>query len=160
MNDVYFACEDCRVLLNAGYRWAMALPGLPGFRDARGQVCVDVVMAAAEYWNAPHDPDSQWLRDEVLPSVHAFLAAHRTHRIDFGDFDYLGSESALDWLQIGYWPEPTPRYFAEVLKLRSWSQVTDWLRTLDEQRHCLPTWLHDPKALVEARKRFEALVGI
>jgi len=161
MNEVYFTCEDCRVMLDAGYRWAaMTLPDLPGFRDSRGKVCVDVVSAASEYWNPPDDAASHWLRNEVLPSVRAFLAAHLGHRIDFGDFDHLLiCADAFDWLQIGYGPEPTPRYFAEILDLRSWDQVTDWLRTLDERQYRYPSWLHDAKKIADARTRFEALVA-
>ena len=161
MNEVYFVCQDCRVLLDAGYRWAVStLVNVPGFRDSGGLVCVDAVFAAPEYWNPPDEPDALWLKAEVLPSVRVFLSEHRNHRIDFGDFDVLvGCENSLDWLQIGYWPELTPRYFAEVLKFRSWDQVTAWLSELDELQYSKPNWLYDAVRLADVRRRFEALVG-
>lgn len=161
MNDVYFACKDCRVLLDAGCRWALStLVDAAGFREASGLVCIDAVSASPECWNPPDEPDSRWLKMEILPSVHAFLSEHRNHRIDFGEFGALvRDESFLDWLQIGYGPEPTPRYFAEVLKFRSWDEVTAWLSELDERRYDAPGWRHDAVRLRDVRRRFEASVG-
>jgi hypothetical protein len=125
MNCVYFACDDCKVLVDAGYRWASGLLEDSGFVSRTSPVAVHIVRSATEYWSA----GAPWLRDEVLPGVRAFLSKHEGHRLRYGDEEEIegtGEYAFLDWLEVGYDATASPRYFTEILGLRTWQEVIDW----------------------------------
>src|SRR5436190_24250446 len=107
MNNLYFACTDCYIYIDAGYRWAYwTLENAVLVK--RGQsVCVENVFLFNEYWNPPIESNldfsvngitipipsqfisesisdkPHWLYDEVLPSVRDFLKEHQRHHIIF-----------------------------------------------------------------------------
>jgi hypothetical protein len=131
MNNRYFACTDCRIYLDAGYRWCYWQLEQPAVVQRNQPVNVDRVLAHATYWNPPKDQSSDWLYRELLPTVRQFLADHRSHPIIYlEDEEICGPDlrQPLTWLQIGYGALPTPRYFAEILKMRQWEELREWLR--------------------------------
>jgi hypothetical protein len=185
MNDLYFACTDCCIYINAGYRWAYWSLEKAGLVKRGQAVSVEDVFLCNEYWNPPKEQNSDllvnalsipipsrfktasksnktdWLYDEVLPSVRDFLIEHQFHRIIFGtseDFLSFDDESFLNWMQIGYLLDPSPRYFVECLGFTDWQKVCDYL----EKQQYQPFWwnldwqdTHD-----KARQKFEELVKL
>jgi len=158
MNDVYFACEDCRVMADAGYRWAYWELEHPGIVHRRKPISAEAVGAAVSYWAPPVEPSSKWLTDEVLPTVRSFLTEHGPHRVTYGDAEEIvGPDPAalFDWLEVGHSPELTPRYFVDVLRLASWAQVLEWARTADRK----PWWWDEPELKDRARVRFQEMAA-
>jgi hypothetical protein len=130
MNNLYFVCSDCKIFVNAGYRWAYCNLIGPGVVTLQTEVNVDRVFSAAAYWTPPHEVTSDWLYKDVLPSVRQFLSDHRGHRIVFWDENDLPEDYFLEWLQVGYSPCPTARFLAETLGLRDWDAVLDYDKTV------------------------------
>jgi hypothetical protein len=157
MNNLYFACNDCKIYIDAGYRWAYWQLEDPGVVSRRKVISVESVLAASNFWNPPKDEISRWLYDEIFPPLKTFLGDHKDHLIVFGDIeDLIPDDDAcyLDWMQIGYRMQPTPRYFAEVLGLNTWIQVDQYMET----QEFLPAWWIDLPWRVEGKKRFEELI--
>jgi hypothetical protein len=98
------------------------------------------------------------LTDEVLPAVRSFLDMHGSHQVTYGDTEQVvGSDfpaALFDWLDVGYLPEITPRYFVDVLRLHSWAEVLEWARTVDRK----PWWWHEAELMDSARVRFQELI--
>lgn len=155
MNSRYFACMDCRIYLDAGYRWCRCELEMTGVVTANASVDVDAVLANETYWNPPHDPNSKWLSEELLPSVRSFLRHHRAHHIVFLERDDLPQSHRLDWMQVGYCLSPTPRYFVEELNLRDWDEVLAWDRAQGEGR--AEFWMLNDRELEQFRRTFERL---
>ena len=112
MNEVFFGCMTCRVLVNAGYRWATSTLEEPAIIARDRPVEPAAVTAAPDYWRPPDGADSLWLSEGVLPRVRNFLRAHGTHTLRFGDFeDLAGTEDTafLDWLDVSVEPVVGPR---------------------------------------------------
>lgn len=139
MNNLYFACSDCKIYLDAGYRWAYWELEEPCIVERGEQVDVAAVLDAECYWNPPQEENSEWLYQEIFPVLKHFLNEHRLHKVIFGeseDFAPVESDSYFDWLQIGFLAGLTPRYFIEVLKLQNWGQVIDYVK----QQQNKPWW--------------------
>ena len=159
MTNLYFACTDCKVYVDAGYRWAAWWLEEPGIVKRGKLVVVDSVLSAREYWNPGNTDGAQWLYTEVLPSVRRFLDEHRFHRIVFGntgDFLSLDDSGLLDWMQVGFLPLLLPRYFVERLGFKTWDEVSNFISRQDST----PWWwmlewdgLHE-----KARKKFQQLI--
>jgi len=159
MTNLYFACTDCKVYVDAGYRWAGWWLEEPGVVKRGKRVAVDSVLSAREYWTPGKTDGAQWLYTEVLPSVRRFLDAHRFHRIVFGntgDFLSLDDNGLLDWMQVGFLPLLLPRYFVERLGFKTWDEVASFVARQDRA----PWWwmlewdgLHE-----KARKKFQQLI--
>jgi hypothetical protein len=121
-------------------------------------VSVEAVYATESYWEPPREPTSDWLYNEVLPSVRSFLRDHTPHRVVYGEEtrlfgdDYAGEY--LNWLQLGYCAELSPRALVEKLGLRNWEQVVDHL----SRSSIVPWWWNEPTLCGKAREKFEALV--
>src|SRR2546426_1899990 len=116
MNNLFFACTECRTYIDAGYRWALWSLEEPGVVTRDRPVSVESVLSAREYWSPPRTAGADWLYAEVLPSVRRFLEEHRCHRIVFGntaDFLSPDGDGLLDWMQVGFLPLLLPRYFVE-----------------------------------------------
>ncbi len=157
MNDPHFACTACRVYIDAGYRWAFSELERPAHVSRGSVVDIDRVFQAESYWNPPDEDGSHWLR-QLLPEVKAFLKSHRSHAVLYAESEsFLDVESPdqFDWLHIaGFVHQPTPRYFAEVLKLQSWQHVETWVAANREPWW----WQFFPEQYAWARRKFEALV--
>jgi len=87
MNTPYFACPNCRVYIESGYRWAYWTLEEPGIVQQPETVLVDRVLSATKYWNIDGSPESAWLREKVLPKVRVFLQNHRDHAVAYVDED-------------------------------------------------------------------------
>jgi hypothetical protein len=154
MNEVFFACPTCRVLVDAGYRWATST--LRGIVERRVPFSAARLATAAEYWSASGE-DSEWLTDEVLPDVRRFLDAHADHELLFGDLEeIIGLEllDELDWLDVSREPDPGPRYFVEVLGLELWGDAITWVK-----EHREPWWWSLEDMRDTARRRFVEAVA-
>lgn len=163
MNNLYFACGNCKIYIDAGYRWVYWELEEAGVVSRRKEVNVDAVLAAESYWNPPKDENSRWLYDEVLPPLRSFISEHRAHKIVFGeseDFAPDNDELDFEWMQVGYLLMPTVRYLVEVLGLESWHEVCE----LMERKEIAPgwwedTWSGDPPPREKGRQKFEELVS-
>ena len=159
MHNLYFACMDCKVYVDAGYRWAYWSLEETGVVRRGGPVSVEKVMSAKEYWTPYKTESADWLYEKVLPSVRRFLERHKGHSITYGNqADFLPSdgEGFLDWLQLGFMPQLLPRYFAEYLGLKTWDDVRSFVAGQEGE----PWWwmldwddLHN-----KARKKFQELI--
>lgn len=156
MNDVYFACESCRVMVEAGYRWAYWELEHCGVVQHGAPVAVAAVRAAGGYWRPGGDPASQWLNDKVLPVVWSFLDAHVSHALTYGDVEEVAGikpQAVFDWLDVSHSPELTPRYFCEIQRLHTWENVVSWVNDAPRK----PWWWGETKLREAARTKFEAL---
>ncbi|HXG94812.1 MAG TPA: hypothetical protein VNN73_20910 [Blastocatellia bacterium] len=159
MNNLYFACTDCKTYVDAGYGWACWSLEETGIVTRGKPVSIERVLAAREYWNPHRTESADWLYKEVLPSVRQFLREHYYHRVIFGntsDFLSQDGEDFLDWLQVGFMAQLLPRYFVERLGLKTWDEV----RSFISDQTTAPWWwmlewenLHD-----KARRKFQQLV--
>ncbi len=102
MNTPNFACPNCRVYIDAGYRWAYWLLEDPGVVIPNGGVDVEAVLAREDYWNPPEEERSEWLCERVLPAVRRFLADHRAHGIVYTDEGAIYNEDTLyyNWSEV------------------------------------------------------------
>jgi hypothetical protein len=130
VNTLWFACTDCKVYLDAGYRWAYWNLVHPGIVTLQAPVEIDRVLNASAFWTPPADKTSEWLHNKVFPSLRQFFSDHRGHHIVFWDSNDLPENSALEWLQVGYCPQPTARFFAEILKFKDWKSVLEYDKTV------------------------------
>jgi hypothetical protein len=158
-SNLYFACTDCKVYVDAGYGWAhWSLEETGAVR--RGEAAsVESVLSAQEYWTPSKTDSADWLYKEVLPAVRCFLREHEHHSIIFGNTaDFLPADGCgfLDWMQVGFEPQLLPRYFVEHLGLKSWEQVRGFVA----DQEAPPWWwllewegLHD-----KARRKFQELL--
>ena len=158
-NNVYFACTDCKVYVDAGYRWAVWRLEETGLVTRGEPVSVNALLSAADYWAPPNIESSNWLNTEVLPSARRFIDEHKCHQIVFGntaDFLSPDPDDILNWMQVGFLPLLLPRYFVERLGFETWDQVAGFIEVQDTA----PWWwmlewddLHD-----KARKKFQELL--
>ena len=161
MNNLFFACRDCKTYIDAGYRWVHWQLEEPRILDRVSSVNVQSVLAAPNYWNPPKDEGSRWLYEEVLPAVRQFLLDHLSHHVAFGEeeeFAPIQSDDYFDWMQVGYLATPTPRYLVEILGLNSWEEVGEFV----EGQRIPPAWWGvtwpDPSLHERAKHKFEELV--
>ena len=161
MNHLYFACSDCKIYIDAGYRWAYWKLEHAGVVSRKNAVSVESVLAANDYWCPPTDEASRSLSEGVFPPLKEFLQEHRSHRVIFGELEGFAPEDYyLDWMQVGYCLEPSPRYLAQVLGLKTWEQVERYMTECGEPApawwEC--TWWGSPSPRERGQRRFEELV--
>jgi hypothetical protein len=163
MNSLFFACTDCKIFVDAGYRWAYWELENAGVVSRGASVNVNAVFAANKYWNPPNDEDTRWLYETVFPSVQEFLSDHKHHRIVFGEeeeFAPIDEPDYLTWMETGARAKTTPRYLAEVLHFKTWNDADAYLQTLD-----IPpawwqlTWDGPPSSRDKGRRIFELAVA-
>ena len=102
MNNRYFACPNCRVYIDVGYRWAYWLLEDVGHVKLNEGVNVDNILALNNYWNPPPDEQKKWLCEKILPKVKVFLSAHKEHGIIYLESDTIFCEESLyyNWIEI------------------------------------------------------------
>lgn len=166
MNNLYFACCDCKIYIDAGYRWAVCELEQTGVVSRRKEVSANSVLAADSFWNPPKEEASRWLYEEVFPPLREFLESHKNHRIVFGqteDFAPTGDED-IYWMQIGYCAVETPRHLVEVLGLKTWDQVDHYMKSKKADENDYPpvwwecTWHGNPSSHEKGKMFFEQLV--
>ena len=138
LNEVYFACRQCKDYIDAGYRWAVTVL-FPGQWDRFPlTIDVDAVLAHHAYWSGESEHPSL---AATLPAARRFIEAHREHALVFGDSESFMSIDGdnydeLEWLDVGSLTQPVltmcfePRYFVQhpALRYRAWSQVEEYCR--------------------------------
>ena len=157
MTNLYFACSDCKVYVDAGYRWASWWLEKPGVVRRGSPVTVDAVLSARKYWSPARTDSADWLYTEVLPSVRRFLEEHKFHNLLFGNTsDFLSEADLLDWMQVGFLPLLLPRYFVERLGFKTWDQVANFISRQDS----VPWWwmLEWDDLHAKAKRKFQELV--
>lgn len=103
MNDRYFACTNCRIYTDAGYRWAYWTLEDTNVVALDATVDVARVLNASEYWEPEGEAESRWLLDSILPTVRRFLVEHGDHSISYFDYDHFArkDETALaGWREL------------------------------------------------------------
>ena len=161
MNNLYFACLDCKIYIDAGHRWVHWELEETGVVARGKEVNVEAVLMAANYWNPPQVENSSWLYEGVFPMLREFLQDHRNHQIVFGEeSDFAPPDDYFNWMQVGYLLMPTPRYLVEVLGLKTWDQARAYM----EKQNPPPswwevTWQGDPSPHERGKRKFEELVG-
>jgi hypothetical protein len=139
MNFLFFACCDCKIYINAGYRWSYWELEEAGIVKPGVQVNIENVLAAEKYWNPPKEESTRWLYKEIFPPLKLFVEKHKKHTIIFGEqesFTSPDTDEYWDWLQIGYILVPTPRHFVEVMGFKTWDEVEDYIK----KQESLPWW--------------------
>ena len=162
MIDRYVACFDCNIYICAGDRWAYWTLEDSGVLKKGAPISAKAVLAAEGYWNPGREGNTDWLYDEVFPSVRLFLNEHESHKVVFGDKDdFLFGDNDenywndyFNWMQIGFVPGPSPRFFVEQLGLRTWDEVWDHVAKQDRDIW----WMYDEKMSVKAKRKFEELI--
>jgi len=159
MNNVYFACTECKTLVEAGYRWAYWELERPGTVLRGRAVEVDRLLSVGPYWNPKLDEQSSWLTS-VLANAKQFILSHKAHRIVYGDTEQvMGADideyDQFDWMNEypDDW-ELQPRNFIEQFGMRTWGEVTSYLAS----RSTKPAWYERSSRRVVARRKFDELV--
>lgn len=162
MNNLYFACCDCKIYIDAGYRWAYWELEDAGVVSRGQEIDVDTVLSAQSYWN-PKPEEGSWLTEEVFPPLREFLGDHKSHRIVFGEVEDFAPDDdyAIEWMQIGYMLSVTPRYLVEMLGITSWDQVVEYM---GQEGRDVPTWYEVtywglPSPHEKGKQKFEQLVS-
>ena len=57
MNDLCFACLDCKSYIDSGYRWCYWTLEDPGIVKQGQPISVPAVLAATEYWRGGEDAE-------------------------------------------------------------------------------------------------------
>jgi hypothetical protein len=143
-----------------------AAVGRIGSLDATGvikrgeQISVEAVLSADQYWDAPKAETSNWLYNEVLPSVRSFLETHKQHRIVFGlqeEAVAKTDDEMFDWMEVGHFFQSLPRYYVEVLRFITWEQVLDRIAEDGREPWWMTNWNDWPE---KAKKKFQECVRV
>lgn len=160
MNNVYFACTDCKSYTDAGYRWAYCQLEKPRIVFRSAVVEVDRLLPVAAYWNPEPNERNAWLTS-VLSHAAQFISGHKTHRIVYGDLEQVMGADADEYSQFAWmndYPEDEtdllPRNFIEKLGMRTWGEVTAYLAS----RPTKPWWYTLRSARAVARRKFDELI--
>jgi hypothetical protein len=160
MNEVYFFCEKCRVYRNAGYRHAVLSLCECGLIDesllSRDEPYTSIdgegVLRCRAYWTQERATGE--LADR-LRGARTFLQEHQSHALSFGDIHRIlrPGEQWYEWLSEDGDEDPLPRYLAERLHLRTWSEVETYVAS----RRLPPWWWQDEgsETRIQAREAFE-----
>lgn len=100
MNFRYFACMDCKLYTDAGYRWAYWTLENPGIVHTDTAVDVSNVLSTSAYWNPPQDDKSSWLCETIFPLVRAFFNNHHGHKVVYVESGSLfGIDNFDEWVE-------------------------------------------------------------
>lgn len=160
MNNVYFACRECRTYTDAGYRWAYSQLEKQGTVSQGVVVKVDCLLSADSYWKPEPNDHNLWLTS-VLSHAKHFILFHKAHAIVYGDLERVMGTEADEYEQFSWMNEHParetdlrPRNFVEQLGMRTWGEVTAYLASRPEK----PWWYLLPSARVAARRKFDELI--
>lgn len=156
MNDLYFACTDCKTYTDAGYRWAYFHLEHAGVVARRKEVSIEAVLKAEAFWHPPSDESSRWLSQDILPALKEFFAEHKAHRVVFGELEELAPEEDyyVDWTQVGQCNEPSLRHFVQTMGLKTWRDLQYYM---NGQGQLAPIWW-DCFPEAEIKKRFNEII--
>lgn len=158
MNDPFFACNVCKDYIEAGYRWAHFTLEKTCTVTLGSVVNIQDVLEQEKYWAIGSDDSYEWLR-ALLPKIKMFLHNHKEHEIIYAEEEFFidfSHQRQFDWMNVeDTLARPSPRYFAEILKLTKWSEVENWLVSNDE----LAWYGYDIAMRDYVRYRFDHLVA-
>lgn len=131
VNERYFVCRDCKMYIDAGYRWCYWELEHSGIVERGETVNMDAVLGHETFWNPVKDSQSDWLYNDVFPAIRAFFDEHRGHDVRYWEENDLPDDAELHWLQLGRVSDPSARYLTEVLGLVRWEEVLAWKEQSD-----------------------------
>ena len=159
MNNVYFACRECKTYTDAGYRWAYCQLEKPGIALPGAVVDVDRLLSADSYWKPEPNEHNSRLALVLSHAMH-FISSHKAHRIVYGDMEEIIGADADEHEQFAWMDEYPkhdtdlkPRNFVEQLGMRTWGEVTAYLASRPEK----PWWYQLASERVVARRKFDEL---
>jgi hypothetical protein len=158
MNNVYFACTQCKVYVDAGYRWAYWQLEEPLALQQGGVVDIDRLLSIDSYWKPQTSEQSTWLIS-TLSQVKEFIHGHRFHSIAYGDLEHLIGADADEYERFAWMNENPgdtdlqPRNFVEQMGIRNWKDVTMYIASRPDRPWCYEL----PVVRVIARRKFEEL---
>ena len=161
MQFLYFACTDCKIYTDAGYRWAYWTLEDKGIVQRGKPVSIPAILSTAEYWNPPVEETSNWLYNDLLPGVRIFLQDHKSHQVLFGDQDDFlfrgGDDTYFEWLQVGYLAAISPRTLVEQLGFTRWEEADAYL-----SKQGIPPWWwgHTDELRDQGKAGFEELIRV
>jgi hypothetical protein len=87
-----FACIECKILIDSGYRWGYWQLEDRGIVTLGRPVEIPKVLDCEEYWNfSVEDPAPGGYLQTLMPEVRRFLVEHGSHTIVFGEAgDFAG----------------------------------------------------------------------
>lgn len=98
MNDRYFVCKQDKCFVDAGYRWAFWMLEEKSIVVLGKEVDVDSLLIQKAYWYPPEEEKDDWLCNDILPTVKAFLKVHKKHCILYVDEEYIyNNEDFVEW---------------------------------------------------------------
>jgi hypothetical protein len=160
MNNVYFACTECKTYIDAGYRWAYCQLEKPRTVLQGAVVEVDRLLSVDSYWKPEPNEHNSWLTS-VLSHAEQFILGHKAHRIVYGDLEHVMGADADEYGQFAWmndYPadetDLLPRNFIEQLGMRTWGEVTAYLASRPRK----PWWYTLRSARVVARRKFDELI--
>lgn len=159
LNEQYFYCPKTLEYADAGYWWAYSSLIKTGICKVEHKVNIEKLQGTKEYWDIDDSEESRWVKDGALPLVSEFIERNRNFEIFYGEQDHFldaGERYYWEWLDVGYKPDKSPRYFLEVLGFRSWSQVAEFVNGPGVHHFNKPWWWHIQPDHDEAKKFFEA----
>lgn len=160
MNNVYFGCTECKIYIDAGYRWAHCQLEKPRTVRQGAVVEVDRVLSVDSYWKPEPNERNSWLTS-VLSRAEQFIFRHKAHRIVYGDLEHVMGADADEYGQFAWMDDfPAdetdllPRSFIEQLGMRTWGEVSAYLASRPRK----PWWYELRSARVVARRKFDELI--
>lgn len=160
MDNVYFACIECKTYVDAGYRWAYWQLEEPKIVLPGAMVDVDRLLSVDSYWKPEPNKQNSSLTS-VLSRVERFILSHKTHRIVYGIKEEIIGEDVDEYDRFAWMNEYPdydddlePRNFIEQLGMRTWGEVTAYLASCPQK----PSWYTSSSRRVVARRKFEELV--
>jgi hypothetical protein len=160
MNNVYFACTECKTYIDAGYRWAYCQLEKSRTVLQGAVVEVDRLLSSDSYWKPEPNEQNPWITS-VLSHAERFILSHRAHRIVYGDLEHVMGAEADEYDQFAWMNEHPihetdlqPRNFVEQLGMRTWGELTAHIASQREK----PWWYELRSARIFARRKFDELI--
>ena len=104
MNNVYFACAQCKVYVDAGYRWAYWQLEEPRTVRQGEVVHIDGLLSAESYWEPQTSEQSEWLIS-TLSHVNEFIHGHQSHIVVYGDMERVIGVDADEYERFAWMNE-------------------------------------------------------
>lgn len=160
MNNVYFACTECKTYVDAGYRWAYSQLEKPKTVLKGTVVEADHLLSVDRYWKPEPSEGNSWLLS-TLSHAEKFILSHKAHRIVYGDIEHIMGPDPDEYEQFAWMNEHPahatdlkPRNFIEQFGIRTWGEVTSYLASHPGK----PWWYTLPSARMVARRKFDELI--
>ncbi len=158
MNDLCFACLDCKAYIDSGYRWCYWILEDLGIVKQGQSISIPAVLAATVYWRGGED--AEWLA-VLLPKVKVFLEHHQDHALLYGEtltFPVMLEDDAdtrwMEWLDEEGTSITTPREFRVFLGCTNWDQIM--AQVLNRQQKDRPWWWSDTPAVKQVQAYFQS----